>query len=76
MRTSIQIDDDLMAQAMKAGGFKTRKAAVEEALRLFVRTRSQGRLRGLRGKLRWDGSLEEMRRDRQGGRIQEAVGER
>lgn len=64
MRTNIQIDDDLMAQAMKAGGFKTRKAAVEEALRLLVRTRSQGRLRGLRGKLRWDGSLEEMRRDR------------
>ena len=76
MRTNIQIDDDLMAQAMKAGGFKTRKAAVEEALRLLVRTRSQGRLRGLRGKLRWDGSLEEMRRDRQGDRIQEAVGER
>ena len=76
MRTSIQIDDDLMAQAMKAGGFKTRKAAVEEALRLFVRARSQGRLRGLRGKLRWDGSLEEMRRDRRGDRIQEAVGGR
>ena len=53
-----------MAQALKVGGFKTRKAAVEEGLRLLVRTRAQGRLRGLRGKLRWEGSIEEMRRDR------------
>ena len=63
MRTSIEIDHDLMAKALKAGGFKTKEAAVEEALRLLVRTRAQGRLRGLRGKLRWEGSLEKMRRD-------------
>ena len=60
----MDIDHDLMAQALKVGGFKTRKAAVEEGLRLLVRTRAQGRLRELRGKLRWEGSLEEMRRDR------------
>ena len=64
MRTSMDIDHDLMAQALKVGGFKTRKATVEEGLRLLVRTRAQGRLRGLRGTLRWEGSLEEMRRDR------------
>ena len=60
----MDIDHDLMAQALKVGGFKTRKAAVEEGLRLLVRTRAQGRLRELRGKLRWEDSLEEMRRDR------------
>ena len=60
----MDIDHDLMAQALKVGGFKTRKAAVEEGLRLLVRTRAQGRLRELRGKLRWEGSLEDMRRDR------------
>ena len=60
----MEIDQDLMAQALKVGGFKTRKAAVEEGLRLLIRTRTQGRLRELRGKLRWEGSLEEMRRDR------------
>ena len=60
----MDIDHDLMTQALKVGGFKTRKAAVEEGLRLLVRTRAQGRLRKLRGKLRWEGSLEEMRRDR------------
>ena len=64
MRTHIEIDDALMAQALKVGGFKTRKAAVEEGLRLLVQTKAQRRLRGLRGKLRWEGSLEDMRRDR------------
>jgi Arc/MetJ family transcription regulator len=64
MRTNIEIDPNLMTQALKAGGFKTKKAAVEEGLRLLVRTQAQGRLRGLRGKLRWEGTLEEMRRDR------------
>ena len=64
MRTNIEIDDALMARALKVGGFKTRKAAVEEGLRLLVQTKAQRRLRGLRGRLRWEGSLEDMRRDR------------
>ena len=63
MRTSIEIDDSLMAEAMEAGGFKTKRATVEEGLRLLVQTRAQGRIRELRGKLRWDISLEEVRRD-------------
>ena len=64
MRTNIEINDTLMAEALKAGGFKTKRAAVEEGLRLLVRTRAQGRVRRLRGKLRWEGSLDEIRRDR------------
>ena len=64
MRTNIEIDDSLMAEALKAGGYRTKKAAVEEGLRLLVRTRKQARIRQLRGKLRWEGSLDEMRRDR------------
>lgn len=64
MRTNIDIDDALMADALELGGFKTKKDAVEEALRLLVRTRRQGRIRRLRGRLRWEGSLDEMRRDR------------
>ena len=64
MRTNIDIDDELMAEALTASGCKTKKAAVEEALRLLVRTRRQGRIRKLRGKLSWEGSLDEMRRDR------------
>ena len=64
MRTNIDIDDALMAEALEASGCKTKKAAVEQALRLLVRTRSQARLRELRGRLRWEGSLEAMRSDR------------
>lgn len=63
MRTTIDIDDKLMAEALKASGCKTKKAAVEEGLRLLVHTRRQGRILELRGKLRWEGSLDEMRRD-------------
>lgn len=64
MRTNIDIDDALMAAALDVARQKTKKATVEEALRLLVRTRAQGRLRALRGKLHWEGSLEELRRDR------------
>ena len=64
MRINIEIDPDLMAEALKVSGLKTKKAAVEEGLRLLVRTRAQGQVRRLRGKLRWEGSLDEMRRDR------------
>ena len=64
MRTNIEIDDDLMAEALKASGLKTKKATVEEGLRLLVRTRTQGQLQRLRGKLRWEGSIDEMRLDR------------
>ena len=64
MRTNIDIDDGLMAAALKAAGLKTKKATVEAALRLLVQTRAQGRIRALRGKLHWEGSLDAMRRDR------------
>ena len=53
MRTNIVIDDKLMAQAMKAGDFKTKKDAVEEGLRLLARRAGYQNLRALRGKLHW-----------------------
>lgn len=56
MRTNIEIDDDLMAAAMAAGGFKTKKEAVEEGLRLVRRREVYNGLLALRGKLQWDDS--------------------
>ena len=41
MRTNIEIDDKLMAQALKLTGLPTKRAVVEEGLRLVVRLRSQ-----------------------------------
>ena len=64
MRTNIDIDDDLMRDALKAGGFETEKEAIEAGLRLIVKTGSQAHIRDLRGALKWEGSLDEMRRDK------------
>ena len=63
MRTNVVIDDELMAAALKASGLKTKRQAIEEGLRLLVKTRRQARVRRLRGKLGWEGSLDDMRRD-------------
>lgn len=64
MRTNIEIDDDLLSQAMAASGLSTKRAAVEEGLRLLLRVRRQAKaLRELEG-LGWEGDLDEMRRDR------------
>lgn len=64
MRANIDIDDTLMAAAMKAGGFKTKKEAVEEALRLLVRKQAYEGIRALRGTVAWVGDLSQMRQDR------------
>jgi Arc/MetJ family transcription regulator len=64
MRTNVVVDDELMAQAMKHTGLKTKKAVIEEALRTLVRVKSQEQVRSLRGKLHWEGDLDEMRQGR------------
>ncbi|MGA2536961.1 MAG: type II toxin-antitoxin system VapB family antitoxin [Terracidiphilus sp.] len=55
MRTNIDIDDELMKQAMEAAGATTKKAAVEAALRQMVQIKAQGAIRKLRGKVVWRG---------------------
>jgi Arc/MetJ family transcription regulator len=61
MRTNIVIDDTLLGQAMAATGLSTKRATVEEGLRLLVRLRGQTEaLDELRG-LGWDGDPDEMR---------------
>ena len=61
MRTNIDIDDHLMAEAMKSSGSRTKRAAVEAGLRLLIQTRSQRSIRKLRGKVKWEGDLEHSR---------------
>jgi len=63
MRTNIDIDDDLLAEAMAASGLTTKRATVEEALRQLVLTnRRRQALEALAG-IGWEGDLEEMRLD-------------
>ena len=61
MRTNIVIDDSLMNEALKATGLKTKKEAVEQGLKLLVKRNKQKNIRKLRGKLNWEGNLDEMR---------------
>jgi Arc/MetJ family transcription regulator len=55
MRTNIDIDDTLMAEAMKAGPFKTKKDAVEAGLKLLARQAAYREILKWRGKLEWQG---------------------
>jgi Arc/MetJ family transcription regulator len=64
MRTNIVLDDDLMADAMRATGAKTKREVVDLALRTLLRMRRQQQIRDYRGKLPWTGDLEAMRIDR------------
>jgi len=64
MRTNIDIDDDLLTEAMAATGLPTKKATVEAALRRVVlRHRRQAALADMAG-LGWEGDLDAMREGR------------
>jgi Arc/MetJ family transcription regulator len=64
MRTNIDIDDTLMAEAQRASGLATKKQTVEEALRLMIRLRRQKEVGAARGKYPWRGNLAASRRGR------------
>ncbi|APR04095.1 type II toxin-antitoxin system VapB family antitoxin [Thauera chlorobenzoica] len=64
MRTNIVIDDNLMNEALRATGLKTKREAVELGLKTLLRLRQQEEIRQFRGKLDWQGDLEEMRTDK------------
>jgi len=64
MRTNIVLDDELMKSALKASGLKTKKKAIEEGLKLLIDVHCQKKIRAFRGKLKWSGDLDKMRRDR------------
>ncbi|MCG9890711.1 MAG: type II toxin-antitoxin system VapB family antitoxin [Thermosynechococcaceae cyanobacterium MS004] len=61
MRTNIVIDDDLMQEALKATGLKTKREVVELALQRLVQLKKQEAIKAFRGKLPWDGDLEALR---------------
>jgi hypothetical protein len=64
MRTNIDIDDALMAEAQKASGLPTKKQTVEQALRLMIRLRQQQEVDVAFGKYRWRGNLGRSRKGR------------
>ena len=65
MRTNIDIDDKLMKKVMRSSGVRTKKAAVETSMRLYVQMQEQEKaLRELWGAAKWEGDLEQSRLSR------------
>jgi len=64
MRTNIVINDALMDQAQLVTGYKTKRETVEEGLKLLIAQRNQAKIRHLRGKLIWEGDIDQMRSEK------------
>lgn len=61
MRTNIVIDDKLMDDALKASGASTKREAVELGLKTLIQLKKQEGIKNLRGRLQWEGNLDDMR---------------
>lgn len=66
MRTNIVLDDDLVAEAQRITGAKTKREVVELALRDLVDRQKRLGILALRGRVRWEGDLELSREGRRG----------
>ncbi len=65
MRTNIEIDDKLIKDTLKVTGLKTKREVVELGLETLLRLKRQEQLaKALRGKVRWEGDLDDMRLDK------------
>ncbi|MCH8306674.1 MAG: type II toxin-antitoxin system VapB family antitoxin [Proteobacteria bacterium] len=64
MRTNIVIDDDLMTRVLKLTGLRTKREAVDMGLKALLKLKKQESIRNFRGKLDWEGDLDDMRTDK------------
>jgi Arc/MetJ family transcription regulator len=64
MRTNIEIDDELIQEALRVSGLKTKRAVVEAGLRMLLRLKRQEDILVLVGKVHWEGNLDESRQGR------------
>jgi Arc/MetJ family transcription regulator len=64
VRTNIEIDDELLQEALRVSGLKTKRAVVEAGLRMLLRLKGQEDILSLVGKVHWEGNLDESRRRR------------
>ncbi len=64
MRTNIEIDDAVLAEAQRLTGARTKRETVDVALRELVARRRQRDVLSLRGRIRWQGDLEVSRAGR------------
>ena len=64
MRTNIEINDKLMKDTLKVTGLKTKREVVDRALKELLKLERQKDFRKLKGKIAWQGDLDQMRLDR------------
>ena len=69
MRTTLDLDDKVVRDAMRVSPGMTKTAVIEEALRWYARRRSLAEFADLRGKVKWEGNLDELR-----GRVRHSAG--
>jgi Arc/MetJ family transcription regulator len=66
MRTHIELDEQLITQALQLGAFPTKKAAIHAALVELVNMLKRQQLLAIRGKVNWQGDLDQLRNNRSG----------
>ncbi|HVC07372.1 MAG TPA: type II toxin-antitoxin system VapB family antitoxin [Solirubrobacterales bacterium] len=64
MRTNIEIDDEVMREAQRLIGAQTKRETVDTALRELVARHHRIGVLDLRGKVRWEGDLDQSRAGR------------
>jgi Arc/MetJ family transcription regulator len=64
MRTHVEIDEAVLSQVQHLGNFSTKKAAITAALNEYLNALKRQRLLALRGKVQWQGDLDQLRTDR------------
>ena len=64
MRTNIEIDDDVLREVRRLTGARTKREAVDLALRELVARYQRLEILKLRGRVRWEGDLETSRSQR------------
>ncbi|MFN2167182.1 MAG: type II toxin-antitoxin system VapB family antitoxin [Anaerolineae bacterium] len=64
MRTNVVLDDELVAEAMRLTGIKTKRELIDTALQALVRLERQKDILALEGAVHWEGDLDEMRSSR------------
>lgn len=65
-RTVIDIDEEVFTKAQRLTGLRKKVDVVNYALKKLVEQKEIEKILDLKGKVKWEGDLEEMRRDRRG----------
>lgn len=64
MRTTLNLDEEALASAMKVAPGKTKTDVINEALREYARRRRLQGFLQFEGKLPWEGDLDDLRKRR------------